>query len=104
MSPMIESRNGYPHPTPKELTVEAKNDIVAEAHSVNQHQDEAAGEMSMENSSGLVAIEAAPVHVSTLKESPAANAMTLEMARAQTAGLTGKKYWRSLDELHDTPG
>ena len=101
---MIESRNGYPHPTPKELTVEAKNDIVAEAHSVNQHQDEAAGEMSMENSSGLVAIEAAPVHVSTLKESPAANAMTLEMARAKTAGLTGKKYWRSLDELADTPG
>jgi MoCo/4Fe-4S cofactor protein with predicted Tat translocation signal len=101
---MIESRNGYPHPTPIELTAEAKIDIVAETHSVNQQQDEAAGEMSMETNNGLVAIEAAPVHVSTLKKSPAANAMTLEMARAKTAGLTGKKYWRSLDELAETSG
>jgi MoCo/4Fe-4S cofactor protein with predicted Tat translocation signal len=101
---MIENRTGYPHPTPIELTVEAKNDIVAEAHSVNQHQDGAAGEVSVGNSNGLVAIEAAPVHVSTLKQSPAANAMTLEMARAKTVGLSGKKYWRSLDELQDTPG
>src|SRR4051794_13805647 len=104
MPPMIESRNGHPQPTPIELTVEAKNEIVAKAHSVNHHQDETAGEITVGNGSELVAIESAPVHVSTLKQSPAANAMTLEMARAKTAGLSGKKYWRSLDELHDTPG
>jgi len=30
-------------------------------------------------------------------------AMTLEEARARIAGQTGKKYWRSVDELADTP-
>jgi MoCo/4Fe-4S cofactor protein with predicted Tat translocation signal len=30
-------------------------------------------------------------------------AMTLEQARARIAGQTGKTYWRSLDELADTP-
>jgi MoCo/4Fe-4S cofactor protein with predicted Tat translocation signal len=30
-------------------------------------------------------------------------AMTLEEARARVAGQTGKKYWRSVDELADTP-
>jgi MoCo/4Fe-4S cofactor protein with predicted Tat translocation signal len=30
-------------------------------------------------------------------------AMSLEEARARVAGQTGKKYWRSVDELADTP-
>ena len=30
-------------------------------------------------------------------------AMTLDEARARIAGQTGKKYWRSVDELADTP-
>ncbi len=30
-------------------------------------------------------------------------ALTIEAARAKLAGQTGKKYWRSLDELADTP-
>ena len=30
-------------------------------------------------------------------------ALTLEAARAKLAGQTGKKYWRSVDELADTP-
>src|SRR3984957_7712301 len=30
-------------------------------------------------------------------------AMSLEEARAKLAGQTGKKYWRSVDELADTP-
>jgi MoCo/4Fe-4S cofactor protein with predicted Tat translocation signal len=30
--------------------------------------------------------------------------LTLEAARANLAGQTGKKYWRSVDELADTPG
>lgn len=35
---------------------------------------------------------------------PAAEkALTLEQARAKLAGKTGKKYWRSVDELADTP-
>jgi molybdopterin-containing oxidoreductase family iron-sulfur binding subunit len=29
--------------------------------------------------------------------------LTLEIARAKLAGQTGKKYWRSVDELADTP-
>ena len=29
--------------------------------------------------------------------------LTLEAARAKLAGQTGKKYWRSVDELADTP-
>src|SRR5580658_1127321 len=33
----------------------------------------------------------------------ASPAMSLEEARARVAGQTGKKYWRSVDELADTP-
>jgi MoCo/4Fe-4S cofactor protein with predicted Tat translocation signal len=33
----------------------------------------------------------------------AGKALTLEQARAKLAGKTGKKYWRSVDELADTP-
>ena len=29
--------------------------------------------------------------------------LTLEAARAKLAGQTGKTYWRSVDELADTP-
>ena len=36
-------------------------------------------------------------------EPAAAKALTLEQARAKLAGKTGKKYWRSVEELADTP-
>ncbi|HEV2274691.1 MAG TPA: TAT-variant-translocated molybdopterin oxidoreductase [Acidobacteriaceae bacterium] len=40
----------------------------------------------------------------TVTISPAAGmTLTLEEARARLAGKTGKKYWRSVDELADTP-
>src|SRR5277367_5638224 len=36
-------------------------------------------------------------------ENTARPAMSLDEARARVAGQTGKKYWRSVDELADTP-
>ena len=39
-----------------------------------------------------------------LDPAAAAKALTLEEARAKLAGKTGKKYWRSIDELADAPG
>src|SRR5580693_4780977 len=37
-----------------------------------------------------------------IPESVAHSAMTLEAVRRELKGSTGKKYWRSLDELADT--
>ncbi len=42
-------------------------------------------------------------HTAPLGPVAAAKALTLEEARAKLAGKTGKKYWRSIDELADTP-
>ncbi len=45
---------------------------------------------------GLVKLEDAQAQAGT--------GLTLEAARASLSGQTGKKYWRSLDELENTPG
>ena len=45
---------------------------------------------------GLVKLEEA--------QSQSGTGLTLEAARASLSGKTGKKYWRSLDELENTPG
>ncbi|HEY0796733.1 MAG TPA: TAT-variant-translocated molybdopterin oxidoreductase [Acidisarcina sp.] len=46
-------------------------------------------------------LPASPLATKTL---PTAKGLTLEAARARLTGKSGKKYWRSLDELEDTPG
>jgi MoCo/4Fe-4S cofactor protein with predicted Tat translocation signal len=101
---MKESRKGLTAVAATTFTAKVSNNIVGQAKSDSARDGK---DMSAETGSGLVAIEAAPaamLHVSELKQSPQTNAMTLEAARARVNGKSGKKYWRSLDELADTPG
>ncbi len=93
---MKESRSGLPQGTPNNLTAHGKNEIVGNLHNDKQMKLEESG-------NGLGAIEAAPAGAQQ-KQSPQTNALTLEAARAQMGKKSGKKYWRSLDELTDTPG
>ena len=107
---MKDSRNPPAPDASNQLTVHStakkvSNDIKANLDSPNDHGERQQRDSApaTEALSGLVTIEAAPLHASELKRSPQSNALTLESARAQVGSKRGKKYWRSLDELADTP-
>ena len=60
---------------------------------LTQPQDQGRREANMAN-------QTTPGQTQDFKSKPA---MTLDEARARIAGQSGKKYWRSIDELADTP-
>ncbi|HVJ08974.1 MAG TPA: TAT-variant-translocated molybdopterin oxidoreductase [Acidisarcina sp.] len=109
---MSSSQNPHNLGTNNPFTVHAtadkvSNDIVGNFDSPSDPRErqhlESPAPLTPEAAAELVTIAAAPMHASELKQSPQANALTLEAAREQLSGKKGKKYWRSLDELADTP-